>query len=87
MITMGILDFISQWVAGLVSLIPALPSQWTTVVGQVNTGEAWLSNELGLFGSIVPWSATTTCLLLWSGLVGFWLLMMGVRLVLWLANR
>jgi hypothetical protein len=87
LITLGLLDFISQWVAGLISLVPPMPAQWATALSQINTGEAWLTNELGMLGSVVPWSLVTTCLIIWTGLVAYWMLMLSVRLLMWLANR
>lgn len=87
MIIQGILDFISQWLAGLVRLIPAMPSQMTDALGMATNAGAAMATGLAKFGILIPWDVVGACMTIWWGAMTFWAAMLIVRLVLWIVGR
>lgn len=87
MIIQGLMDFASQWLAGLVSLLPPLPAELASQVG----GAAGAAQDLGAtvarFGIIIPWDVVSGCLATFVALMGFWGAVQVVRLVLWAVGR
>lgn len=87
MIVQGLLDFVSQWIAGLLSLIPPLPKGWNDAVAWITDGSGFLGGMLQKLGVVVPWSVLATIVAVWVGLLVFWAAMLAVRLVLFIVGR
>jgi hypothetical protein len=87
MITQGILDFFSLWLAGLVGLMPPMPAVWAQMLGDLTAGGGWLSGIISTTGPIVPWDAFAGAVAVWLGLMAFWAVMLGIRFVLWIVAR
>lgn len=87
MIVQGILDFLSQFIAGLARLIPPMPVEMTTAIGYVTSAGSSFATQLAAFGVIIPWGTFGTLVTIWWGAMTFWLAMLGVRLVLWIVGR
>ena len=87
MMIQGLMDFFSLWLAGLVSLIPPVPAEWSESVGMLSDGGVYLGGKLALLSPVIPWSVFGACLAIWFGLVQFWAAMLGIRFVLWIVGR
>lgn len=87
MIIQGILDFISQWIAGLIRLMPPWPSEMTTALGYMEDFGALMASYLEPFGVIMPWATFGIIINVWLGAMTFWAAMLGLRLVLWIIGR
>lgn len=84
MIVQGILDFFSQWIAGLVSLVPPMPSEMSALLSDLASGGADIASGIALFGPVIPFDVIGGVLVSWGVLVGFWAVLLGVRFVLWI---
>lgn len=87
MITQGILDFFSMWVAGLLEFIPPMPASWQTWLANIASGGSSVGSWISKLSPIVPLSVISVCIQAWVGALTFWLAMLGLRLVLWLVGR
>lgn len=87
MIVQGILDILSQWIAGIVGLIPALPVDVLNALSNFTSFVSQLAASLGVYSPIMPWDALGIAINVWLGVLSIWGVFMGVRLVLWILNR
>lgn len=87
MITQGILDFLSQFIAGIVRLIPAMPPELQTALGYLESFGTLMATYLEPFGVIMPWATFGQLITVWLGAMTFWLAMLALRLILWLVGR
>lgn len=87
MIVQGILDFVSSWLAGLLGLLPPLPSVFTQALGWVQNLGATIGQGAAKFSPIVPWDTFTQILGYWLIIMLFWLAFLAVRFTLWIFGR
>lgn len=87
MIIMGIIDYISTWLAGLIGLIPPLPAEWANQIDTMTDGGYYIGSLVAKFGPFVPFDTISSLISVWVGLLAFWAAMLGVRLVLWILGR
>lgn len=87
MIIQGLLDILSQWIAGPVALIPLLPGSFSDALNVIAGGAGMLSSYVANFGVIIPWSIFNSLVQVWVGALVFYVAMQGLRLVLWALGR
>lgn len=87
MITQQLLNYIAQDLAFFWSSLPALPAGLNTVIGNIATAEEWLSSHLANLGVIIPWTELSALVGFFVAILGFWVIVQGVRVVLWIVNR
>lgn len=87
MIIQGLIDIVCTWVAGLISLMPPLPSVFSQGIGYINGGISWIANHVGGLGAVVPFDVLYSLALVWAGCWLFWLAMLALRLILWVLGR
>ena len=87
MITQLLMNYLAQDLAAFWSIIPSLPSGLNTVIDQIVTGEAWMTSHLGDVSVVVPWSELTQLVGFFVGILAVWVVIQGIRVVLWLVNR
>lgn len=81
------MDIASQWLAGILGLIPPMPSNMDAVLNAIAAGGSWLGSTLAPLGALVPFSSMTMVLQWWLGSLAFWLAMAGLRAALWVLGR
>jgi hypothetical protein len=87
MIIQTLMDVISLMVAGMLDLLPALPPEWFDALGAVTDFGSWAGTNLARFGILVPFETVGFVIQWWAAALLFWALMMGVRLILFIAGR
>lgn len=87
MITQGIMDMFASFLSQLLVLIPPLPAEWTDAVTTVTGGGAYFGSKVAKLGVIIPWQTFWTVLQWWIAAVQFWVVMLGLRAILWLVGR
>jgi len=87
MIVQGLIDLLTGIASFALGLIPPLPTSWNTLIAAVEDLGHFIAPGMSAVGVLVPWDAVSGCLTIWVGLLGFWGLMIGIRVVLWLVNR
>lgn len=87
MIIQRLLDSIAYLISQFIRSVPPLPTELGQAVGDIETGAAYLGGVLAKVGILVPWEAIGLCFNIWLGGLGYWSLMLAVRLVLWAFGR
>lgn len=87
MIIQGLLDLIVITIAGVLTVIPPLPPDFYTAVTMFKDIGVTVAEGVSKFGPIVPWGTVSMVLGWWVSAVGFWMLMLVVRLLLWAFGR
>lgn len=87
MITQMILDALSQFVAGLIDLVPPLPYSVQSAVDGISSGLDSLSASFEPLGAVVPFEVIGGMLAGWTALLGFWAATVVARVVLWAIDR
>lgn len=87
MIVQGIINWLSEIVAMFLVLIPPLPAEWGEAVDKIAQGGAYLGSRVSMLSPIVPFDALSGVVSAFSGVVFFWGLMLGVRVILWAVGR
>lgn len=87
MVIQGLLDIISQWIAGILGLIPPLPADWDGMLDTITDGGNWVGSVLSPLGAIMPYTSMTTVVQWFLGALTFWLAMSVLRLALWVLGR
>jgi len=86
-ITQLLLDFLSALSAGIIGKIPELPSAMLLSLNQISQAGTTIMASVAKLGTIVPFYAVSTAITMWVSLVGYFFVLQGVRLVLWLVKR
>lgn len=82
-----LLDFISYTVGAALDLIPPVPGEFLSAVGSVSDAGDYFSGAVSKFGVVVPFDIFAIVMGWFGAAVLFWLAMLGLRLVLWIAGR
>lgn len=87
MITQGILDWLSVLLAGLVDLIPPLPSEMQEALDWIGTGSQTIADFVAPLGIVVPFDAINAIVSVWIACLVFWGGAMFVKAIMWLVGR
>jgi len=87
MIIQGLLDLMSQWISGVLGLIPPMPQVWADSLAWATDGASWMGGQLALLGPLVPWAVLTVLVNAWFGALAFWAAMTAIRTGLWILGR
>lgn len=87
MIIQGLIDFVCLWIAGILSIIPPLPSWFSNGLSQITAGMTWVGQHVGGLGAVVPFDVLYNLGLAWLGAWTFFVAMLGLRLILWIFGR
>lgn len=87
MITQGLIDFFSVWLAGLIAFVPPLPPEAAQVVASIAEAGTTIGSVAGKLGPIVPFAQIGQAFAIIGGLYVFWAAMIIPRSVLWIVNR
>lgn len=87
MITQLILNFISSVVAGMIGLIPEIPTQFYAVELQYQLAMNLAAPMAAKFGVLIPWNAATSIIGILLTLIPIWLSVLPVRVALWAFGR
>lgn len=87
MLIQYLLDGIRDLIVSIIAGIPGAPPDFSTVMGEVSGAAGFLASTVAKFGVIMPWETFSIIIQVWLGLVGFWLVTLGIRFVLWILGR
>jgi hypothetical protein len=91
MITQYLTDVLCSLIGQLIALLPPLPAGWTSgpnnVIGWMASGGTFVAGIAAKLGPIIPWDVLTTVMNVWMGLLVFWVVMAGGRIILWALGR
>jgi len=82
-----LLDAMSLWLSGFITLLPAVPAVLLDALNSWQLGMAYIVEFAAPYGFIVPLATISYIVNWWVGWLGFWVAMQGVRLLLWIAGR
>ncbi len=83
MITQSLLNWLADFIARAITLIPPLPDVWANSLAYIETAGAYLGPLVSNTGVLIPWSTFGAALAIWAAVVAFWALMLALRVVLW----
>lgn len=87
MIVQNLLDLLSEWIAGVLGLIPALPAEFDAAVVAVESGGTLIGALVSPLGALLPFNSMMIVVQWWLASLVFWIAMVGIRAVLWVLGR
>jgi hypothetical protein len=86
-IIQGLINIVCIWIAGVVSIIPPMPAEWTNALDGIANGASHLGDVVGNLSPVIPWFTISACISAWLGILLFWFALIVVRAVLWAFGR
>jgi hypothetical protein len=86
-IVQWILDFARDLISFWIDAFPGLPEGFYDAQGWLITGGLWLNDQVSAYGALIPFNTINTLLGVWVGILTFWLVCVGIRVVLWAIGR
>lgn len=87
MIVQRVIDFFAWALAQVVGLVPPLPPAVNGMLSEASASGAYFGGVVAQFGVLVPWQVVGACLAVWAGGIGYWTVLLGIRVILWAFNR
>lgn len=87
MIIQTLLNWLRDLVASWIAAFPDLPETFYDAWGWLNSGGAWLNDQVSIYGAVIPFNTINGLLAAWLGVLTFWVVCLVIRVVLWAFNR
>lgn len=87
MLTQSFFDWVAALIAGVVQLLPPLPSAWVDIIAHISASGVAIGHYMALWGPLVPFDVINQVMNAWLSLLGLWAAVLVVRIGLFAAGR